>query len=129
MKISTAKTKILDLSRNPDQCSLQANGVKLKQEEQFKYLGVAFTSDGRQEEELDTRIGKASVVTRALHYSIFMKREFSTSTKFSIFKTVFVPVLNKGHESWIMTERVRSQVQAYRMKFIRRIDRVAHLTR
>ena len=36
---------------------------------QFKYLGVAFTSDERQDEELDTRIGKADAITRALHYS------------------------------------------------------------
>ena len=35
---------------------LQVNGATLKQVEKFKYLGVAFTSDGRQNEELDTRI-------------------------------------------------------------------------
>ena len=60
MKISTTKTEVLHLSRNPDQCVLQVNGATLKQVEKFKYLGVAFTSDGRQDEELDTRIGKAS---------------------------------------------------------------------
>ena len=53
MKISTAKTEVLHLSRNPDQCVLQVNGAPLKQVEKFKYLGVAFTSDGRQDEELD----------------------------------------------------------------------------
>ena len=57
MKISTAKTELLHLSRNPDQCVLQMNGATLKQVENFKYLGVAFTSDGRQDEELDTGIG------------------------------------------------------------------------
>ena len=67
MKISTAKTEVIHISRNPDQCVLQMNGVTLKQVEKFKYLGVAFTSDGRQDEELDTRIGKASAVMRALH--------------------------------------------------------------
>ena len=60
IKISTAKTKIVHLSRNPDQSVLQVNGATLKQVEKFKYLWVAFTSDGRQDEELDTRIGKAS---------------------------------------------------------------------
>ena len=74
MKISTAKTEVLHLSRNPDQCVLQVNGATLKQVEKFKYLRVAFTSDGRQDEELDTRIGKASAVMRALHYSVVMKR-------------------------------------------------------
>ena len=54
MKISTAKTEVLHLSRNPDQCVLQVNGATLKQVEKFKYLGVVFTSDGRQDEKLDT---------------------------------------------------------------------------
>ena len=66
IKISTAKTEVLHLSRNPDQCVLQVNGATLKQVEKFKYLGVALTSDVRQNEELDTRIGKASAEMRAL---------------------------------------------------------------
>ena len=72
-KISTAKTEVLHLSRNPDQCVLQVNGATLKQVEKFKYLGVAFTSDGRQDEELDIRIGKASAGMPALHYLVVMK--------------------------------------------------------
>ena len=58
---------------------------------EVKYLGVAFTSDGRQHEELDTRIVKASAVMRALHYSVVMKRELSKKAKLSIFKAVFCP--------------------------------------
>ena len=125
MKISTAKTEVLHLSRNPDQCVLQVNGATLKQVKKFKYLGVAFTSDGRQDEELDIRIGKASAVLRALHYSVVMKRELSKKAKpLSIFKAVFVPILTYGHESWVMTERMQSQVQASEMRFLRRIEGV-----
>ena len=62
MKISTSKTEVLHLSRNPVQYSLQVGGVLLKQVEKFNYLGVAFTSDGRQDEELDVRSDKASAV-------------------------------------------------------------------
>ena len=91
MKICSAKTEVLHLSRNPGQCVLQVNGARLKQVEKFKYLGVAFTSDGTQDEELDTRIGKASSVMRALHYSVVMKRELSKKAKVSIFKTVLSP--------------------------------------
>ena len=53
-----------------------------------------------------------------------MKQELSKKTKLPIFKTVFVPVLTYGHESWVMTDRVRSQVQASEMRFIRRIEEV-----
>ena len=92
--------------------------------EKFKYLGIAFTSDGRQDEKLDTRIGNASAVMQALHYSVVMKRELSKKAKLSIFKAVFVPILTYGHESWVMTERMRSQVQASEMRFLRRIEGV-----
>ena len=73
-----------------------------------------------QDEELDTRIRKASSVMRALHYSVVMKRELSKKAKLSIFKTVFVPVLIYGHESCVMTERVRSLVQASKVIFLQK---------
>ena len=53
VKMSTAKTEVLRLSKNPDQCVLQVNGATLNQVEK-KYLGVTFMGDGRQDEELDT---------------------------------------------------------------------------
>ena len=67
MKISTTKTETMYLSRQPKQCSLQIDGVPLKQSEKIKYLGVSFTCDGRQNSKLDIRIGKASAVMRQLH--------------------------------------------------------------
>ena len=94
MKISTAKTEVLQLSRNlrVDHCVLQVNGATLKQIKKFKYLGVAFMSDGRQDEKLDTRIGNASAVMRVLYYSVVMKRELPKEAKLSILKAVFVPI-------------------------------------
>ena len=52
-----------------------------------------------------------------------MKRELSKKARVSIFKPVFVPILTYCHESWVMTERVRTQVQASKMSFLRRIER------
>ena len=124
MKINMAKTEVLHLSRNPDQCVLQVNGATLKQVEKFKYPGVAFTSGRRQDEELDTGMGKANAVMRALHYSVIMKREFSKKVKLSIFKAIFVSILTYGHKSWLMTDRVRSQLQASKMRFLQKIEGV-----
>ena len=59
MKISTRKTETMCLSRLPKQCSLHIDGVSLKQSEKFKYIGLSFTSDGRQNSELEIRIGKS----------------------------------------------------------------------
>ena len=70
MEISTSKSEVLHLSRNSVQCPLQVGGVSLKQVEKFQYLGVAFTSNGRQDEELYVRSVKAGAVMRALHHSV-----------------------------------------------------------
>ena len=62
MKISTDKAEVLHLSKHPDQRLLQVTVATMKQVEKFKYLGVTFTSDRWQDEELDTQIGNASAV-------------------------------------------------------------------
>ena len=80
------------------------NGATLNQVEKLKYLGIAFTSDGRQDEELDTRMGKVSAEMRAWHYSVVMKRELPKKAKLSMFKKVFVPILTYDRESQVMTE-------------------------
>jgi len=49
--------------------------------EEFKYSGMVFTSDGRRNKEIDTRIGKANVVLRELYRSVFTKRELSNTAK------------------------------------------------
>ena len=61
---------------------------------------------------------------RALYYSVVMKRELSKKAKLSIFKTAFVPILTYGHECWVVTKRVRSQVQASEMRFLQKIEGV-----
>ena len=53
-----------------------------------------------------------------------MKQKLLKKAKLSIFKTVFVPIFTNGHKSWVMTKRVRSQVQASEMRFLRRIEEV-----
>ena len=105
MKISTTKTETMCLSRQPKQCYLQIDGVPLKQSEKFKYLGVSFTSDGRQNSALDIRIGKARAVVRQLNRSVVLKRELCIRAKLSIFRSVSVPILTNVYECCIMRKK------------------------
>jgi len=81
MKTGTITTEVLRLSRNPRQCTLQVRSNALQQSEKFMYLGVVFTNDGRQNKEVDTRIGRASTVLREPHHSVSTKREVSNTGK------------------------------------------------
>ncbi len=109
------------LSRKRVACPLQVGGVLLPQVEEFKYLGVLFTSEGRMEREIDRRIGAASAVMRSMYRSVVVKKELSRKAKLSIYRSIYVPILTYGHELWVMTERTRSRIQAAKMSFLRRV--------
>ncbi|KAI3359415.1 hypothetical protein L3Q82_002919 [Scortum barcoo] len=67
MRISTSKSEAMVLHRKRVACPLQVGGEVLPQvEEEFKYLGVLFTSEGKIEREIDRRIGAASAVMRSV---------------------------------------------------------------
>ena len=98
------------------------NKATLKQVEKFKYLGVAFTSDERRRTGYPNSQGlcsNASFVLFSCHETRIVNK-----AKLSIFKVVFVPILTCGHESWVVTETERSQVQASEMRILQRIKGV-----
>ena len=89
--------------------------------EKFKYLGVTFSSDCRQDDKLDTHAGKTSPVMQQLCQLVVLIRELCTRAKLSVFRSIFVPILTYGHECWVMTERVRSRVQVAEMGFFQKV--------
>ncbi|KAK3509084.1 hypothetical protein QTP70_020296 [Hemibagrus guttatus] len=53
--------------------------------------------------------------------SVVVKKELSRKAKLSIYQSIYIPTLTYGHERWVMTERVRSRIQAAEMSFLRRV--------
>ena len=53
-----------------------------------------------------------------------MKQKLSNKAKLSIFKTVFITILTYGYEPWVVTEIVRSLVQASKMRVLQRMEAV-----
>jgi len=86
--------------------------------------GSIFEWRKAERHEIDTRVGKANTVLRELYRSVATKRELSNTATLSVFKSIFVPILTYGHESWLVTERILTQVQAPKMGFLRRVHGV-----
>jgi len=103
------------------ECSLRVGSELLPQAKEFKYLRVLFTSEGKMEREMDRWIGAASAVMRALYRSIVVKRELSRKAKLSICRSIYVPTLTYGHKFWVVTERMRSWIQADKICFLCRV--------
>ncbi len=77
---------------------LQVGGKFLPQLEEFKYLGVLFTSDGRMECEIDRQIGAVAAAMRMMYRSVVVKKELSLKLKLSIYRSIYIPTLTYGHE-------------------------------
>ena len=92
IKITTAKTEIMCMSRHPVQCLFQTKWRTLQQKEKFKYLGVPFSSDGRQDNELDNCIRKASTVMRQFYRneSCVQEQSFLLSDQFLFLSLLLV---------------------------------------
>ena len=60
---------------------------------------------------------------------LFTKKIKNNTVKatLGVFRSSFFPIFTHGHESWVMTERMRSRVQASEMRFLRRIKGVTLL--
>ncbi|XP_065817852.1 uncharacterized protein [Labrus bergylta] len=121
MRVSTSKSEAMVLCRKKVDCSLQVGSESLSQVEEFKYLGVLFTSEGRMECEIDRRTGSASAVMQALCRTVVAKRELSLKAKLSIYRSIYITTLTYGHELWVVTERMRSRIQAAEISFLRRV--------
>ncbi|KAK3523071.1 hypothetical protein QTP86_012652 [Hemibagrus guttatus] len=121
MRVSTSKSEVMVLDRKKVACTLHVGGELLPQVEEFKYLGVLFTSEGRMDREIDRWIGAAAAVMRPMYWSVVVKKELSRKAKLSIYQSIYVPTLTYGHELWVMTERIRSRIQVAEMSFLRRV--------
>ena len=60
---------------------------------------------------MDRRSEAASAVMQKLKGSIVLKRELSQKAKLSIYRSIYIPTFTYGHEFWVMTKKMRSQIQ------------------
>ena len=69
MRVRTSKSEAMVLCKKPVACSIQVGTECLPQVEEFKYLGVLFTSEAKMERDIDGRIAAAIYVLKANDYS------------------------------------------------------------
>ena len=73
-------------------------------------------------QRIEQRIGKASCSNAlALLIDCIETRELCTKAKLAVFRSIFVSILVYSHECWVITEKVRSRVQAAEMVFLLKV--------
>lgn len=121
MEINIDKTKILVVGEQSIDTEIKVGDIKIEQVREYKYLGITLNETGKQEAEINERIGKTIKLYHAMNQKFINKKEISKQTKTKIFNTVYRPVLTYGCESWTLTNRQKSKIQAVEMKYLRRV--------
>ena len=67
MKMNLEKTEVMKVGKESGHCCVEVGDRKLESVEVVKYLGVMISGDGRMEEEIRSRIGKAARVIGVLN--------------------------------------------------------------
>ena len=70
-----------------------------------KYLGVKISWDGRIEEEVRSRIGKAARIIGALNEPVWKQKEPSRRTKLRVYNAIVLPTLMYGSELWVLNKQ------------------------
>ena len=107
---------------------------RLELVEVVKYLhGGDDSRDGRMDEEIRSRIGKAARVIGVLNEPVWKRKELSRRTKLRAYNAIVVPTLVYGSETWVLNKQQESAIQAVEMRVLRqiaetrRVDRVRNV--
>lgn len=129
MKVNSAKTELLVIKKEHVNVNISMNNEVIKQVTDFKYLGSKISARGELEPEIESRVASATRLYYALNNSFIRKREVSLKTKIRIFKTIYEPVLLYGGETWVLSARNRSKIQACEMRYLRAVAGVTRCDR
>jgi hypothetical protein len=72
--------------------------------EKFKYLGTTLTGQNCMQEEIKSRLNSGNACYHSVQ-SLLSSRLLSTNVKVKIYKTIILPVVLYGCETWSLTLR------------------------
>ena len=110
----------MKVGRCLDDGGIVVNEQVIKVVREFVYLGSKLTSDNLIENEIQNRISKFTKNVNCL-YPLLKQKEIPSDVKVCIYTTVLRPVLLYGSETWTLTTKLKSKIQASEMRILRLI--------
>ena len=108
---------MLIVSRAEKEAVVTLDEYQLNQVTTFKYLGYIIDSIGYVDEEINGRISKMSQNV-GMMYRLLKDQHVPKKAKLLIDMTILIPILLYGHEYWIVTKKLKSNITAADMKVL-----------
>ena len=128
LTISTKKTELVfqptpnyDGGTSPQ---LHIDGTLIKTSESFTYLGSKVTNKALLNDEISTRISRASSRFGRLRKKLWKKHDISLNTKVMVYRAVVIPTLLYGSETWTPYKVLIKKLDAFHLRSLRQICRI-----
>ena len=122
INISAKKSEILYIGRGEGDVrmeDMELREQRMKQVEEFVYLGSVFTSDGKFVQDIERRRAGATRAFGTLRRRLWGRRDVSLKVKMKVFNTVVLPVLLYGATTWALTKTEEKRLDAFEMRMLR----------
>ena len=123
LRVSWVKTKIQAFN---DILDAAVQSVTVGQEvveltDRFTYLGSDISVSSSCDLEVAKRIGRAWGVMRSLSQGVWRCRYLQRRSKVAVFRTLVLPVLLYGCETWTLTSELRRKLNAFGTSALRMV--------
>jgi len=88
--------------------------------EQFKYLGATLTNQNSIQEETKSRLKSGNACYHSVQ-NLLSSRLLSKHTKFKIYRTIILPIVLYGCETWSLILREERRLRVFENSMLRRI--------
>jgi hypothetical protein len=86
----------------------------------FRYIGTTLTDQNHMHEEIKSRLNSGNGCYHSVH-SLLSSRLLSRNLKVKIYKTIILPVVFYGCETWSLTSREEHRLKVFENRVLRRI--------
>jgi hypothetical protein len=122
LEVNSEKTKCMLMSRKK---AGQKHGVKLANRSfegvaKSKYLGTTLTVQNCMQEEIKSKLNSGNACYHSGH-SLLSSRLMSRDVKVKIYKTIILPIVLYGCETWSVTLREEHRLRVFENRVLRRI--------
>lgn len=128
LNVNMNKTKYMVIGGINEDLILEEGMGTIAPTEEYQYLGVKITNDGKQDKEIRSRIN-AGKTTISLLNGILWDKHITTDNKIRIFKTIVRSIITYGSEVWVTKWQLKSKLLATEMDFWRRSARISRRER
>ena len=123
LEVNSHKTKYMTVSRDQNAGrihSMKIENSSIERVEEFKYLGTTLTNQNSIQEEIKIRLELGN----ACYYSVqklLSSRLLSKNLKIKIYRTIILPVVQYGCETWSLTLRDERRLRVFENRVLRRV--------